>query len=104
MKKYCCWMVAFLFVYTTLVTGQSSAKKIQKPGSFTEGILYSRSTFPGHVLHDSLRNLYHEKGGALERDKVIQALKKHQQSIKGGNEQEIKDAFFISGIMVMPIY
>ena len=60
-------MVAFFLIYTTLVTAQTSGKTLQKPGSFTEGILNSRSTLPGHVLHDSLKNLDHEKGDALDQ-------------------------------------
>jgi len=78
----------------------------QKPltGAFTEGIIYSRTSFPGHPLNDSLKKLDFESGDFLDQHHAIQALKKHQQSIKGANEQEIKDAFFVSGIMVMPAY
>jgi len=78
----------------------------QKPSTapFTEGTIYSRASFPGHPLNDSLKKLDFESGDFLDQHHVIQALKKHQQSINGENEQEIKDAFFVSGIMVLPVY
>jgi hypothetical protein len=67
-------------------------------------MIYSRASFPGHALNDSLKKLDYESGDFSDQYHVIQALKKHQQSIKGENEQEIKDAFFVSGIIVMPAY
>lgn len=71
---------------------------------FNEGIIYSRTSFPGHPLNDSIKKLDFESGDFLDQYGVIQDLKKHQKSIKGENEKEIKDAFFISGMMLMPAY
>jgi len=78
----------------------------QKPitASFTEGIIYSRASFPGHPLNDSLKTLDFETGDFSAQYHVIQDLKKHQQSIKAEQEQEIKDAFFVSAIMLLPAY
>ncbi|MGZ5191620.1 MAG: hypothetical protein ACXWCZ_11420, partial [Flavisolibacter sp.] len=76
----------------------------QLPATFSEGIIYSRTTFPGHPLNDSIKSLDFESGDFLQQHNVIQVLKKYQQSIEQNNEQSIKDAFFISGIMVLPIY
>jgi hypothetical protein len=89
----------FLFLsnaFTLLINAQ--------PKKFTEGIVYSRTSFPGHPLNDSLKKLDYESGDFLEQYGVIQDLKKHQKSIKEQDEQGIKDAFFVSGIMVMPAY
>ncbi|MGZ8550342.1 MAG: hypothetical protein ACXWV2_06760, partial [Chitinophagaceae bacterium] len=96
MKKMIFFHVVLLCLYG------SSQNTLTAP--FTEGIVYSRASFPGHPLNDSLKKLDFESGNFLDQYHVIQALKKHQQSIKGENEQEIKDAFFVSGIMVMPAY
>ena len=101
MKKYC-WGLMFLLICVTIVSAQQT-KTIQKPDRFTEGIIYSRATFPGHLVNDSLKRL--DAGGDdADRHHVVQLLKKYQQSIKGENEQEIKDQFFISGMLLMPIY
>ncbi len=72
--------------------------------TFTEGIVVSRTSFPGHALNDLLKKLDFENGDFLDQHHVIQALKKHQKSIKAENEQQIKDVFFVSGIMVLPAY
>ena len=108
MFKKTIFIVAILLsVCTRIVNAQhSSGKALQKPtaATFTEGFIYSRASFPGHPVNDSLKKLDFESGDFLDQHHVIQALKKHQQSIKGENEQEIKDAFFVSGIMVIPAY
>lgn len=78
--------------------GNSSSNK------FSEGIIYSRTTFPGHKLNDSIKSLDFETGDFVRQYDVIQALKKYQQTISQDNEQAIKDAFFISGMMVLPLY
>jgi hypothetical protein len=83
---------------TTTAIKQSLSPKV------TEGIVYSRTSFPDHPLNDSLRKLDFESGDFLKQHNVIQDLKKHQQSYKSQNEQEIKDAFFVSGIIVTPAY
>jgi len=84
---------------------QTVSSMAKKPTAvLREGFLYSRASFPGHPLNDSLKNIDYEKGDYLEQDHIIQALKKYQRSIKGEKEQDIKDAFFISGIMVLPAY
>jgi len=84
----------------------SSTKLSEKisVSKFTEGVVYSRTSFPGHLLNDSLKTLDFESGDFVEQYKVIDALKKHQKSIKGETEQEIKDAFFVSGMMILPAY
>lgn len=90
---------------STFSFAQTVSSIPKKPAAkFTEGLLYSRTSFPGHPLNDSLKKLDYESGDFLDQDHVIQALKTHQQSIKGENEQEIKDAFFVSGIMILPAY
>ncbi len=96
MKKMIVFQLVLLCLY-------GSAQKTIT-ASFNEGIVYSRTSFPGHPLNDSLKKLDFENGDFLQQNHAINALKKLQQSIKGTNEQEIKDAFFISGIMVMPAY
>ena len=95
-----------LCIHLTRGTAQAPGKNIQQSpaASFVAGIVYSRASFPGHPLNDSLVQLDFETGDFLDQYQVIQALKKHQQSIKGENEQEIKDAFFASGMVLMPVY
>lgn len=83
------------------------AQKVENSSSlqkFGEGIIYSRTSFPGHPLNDSLKKLDYESVDFIEQYNVIQALKTYQKSIKAENEQQIKDVFFISGIMVIPAY
>lgn len=94
-----------LLAISLITNGQSklAVQKLSVP-KFTEGIVYSRTSYPGHPLNDSLKKLDYESGDFVEQYNVIQALKKHQQSIKEQDEQAIKDAFFVSGIMVMPAY
>ena len=104
MKKYCRGLLILLHVYTTVVTAQPTSNSNQKPDRFTEGIIVSRASFPGNPVNDSIKRLDFENGNSADNSYVIQALKKHQQSIKGENEQEIKDAYFISGIILMPVY
>ena len=96
MKKATVLSVCLLFSYC--VNAQIGKYK------FTEGIVYSRASFPGHPVNDSLKKLDFESGDFLEQYAVIQDLKKHQKTIKSTNEQEIKDAFFISGMMLLPAY
>lgn len=72
--------------------------------SFMEGTVYTKTTFPNHPLNEAIKDLQFETGDYTEQHGVIQALKKHQQSIGSKNEQEIKDAFFVSGMMVLPAY
>jgi GLPGLI family protein len=73
------------------------------PTPFSEGIISCKTSFPGHPLNDTLNQLDLESGDAGEYYKAISVLKKHQKSIAGVNEQEIKDAFFVSGMMLMPV-
>ncbi len=101
-KIICPLSVFLLFSLPIVHAQQTNNKPLQK--TFSEGIIVSRSSFPGHPLNDSLKSLDFESGDFLDQYHVIQALKKHQRSIKGENEQEIKDAFFVSGIIVMPAY
>jgi len=76
----------------------------KRTSHFSEGLLYSKTTYPGHPLNDSLKKLDFENGDFVEQYNVIQDLKKHQKSITAQNEQDIKDAFFVSGIMILPAY
>ena len=71
---------------------------------FSEGIIYSRTSFPGHPLNDTIKALKFYNGDFNKQSRVIQALKEYQQSIKQEDEQSIKDAFFISAMMVLPQY
>jgi GLPGLI family protein len=72
--------------------------------TFSEGVISCKTSFPGHALNDTLNQLDLESGNAREQYKAIGILKRHQKSIAGENEQEIKDAFFVSGMMLMPLY
>lgn len=98
--------IAFAFIFRSNINKNLDRGKIAftKQISFSEGIIYSRTSFPGHSINDSIKQLDFESGDFVEQYKVIDALKKHQKSIAGQNEQEIKDAFFVSGMMVIPAY
>lgn len=87
-----------------LLWGNVSNTSAQTNTKFTEGVVYSRTSFPGHPLNDTLKTLDFESGDFVEQYKVINALKKHQKTITGTQEQDIKDAFFVSGMMVIPAY
>jgi hypothetical protein len=78
------------------VTGASS--------NISQAIIYSRATFPGHPLYASLKALDFQNGDFNKQSHTIKELKEYQQSLKQEDEQGIKDAFFISGIMVLPQY
>jgi len=101
--KTACILIVFLSISATFANAQQIANK-PSPKNFSEGIIYSRTSFPGHPLNDSLKTLDFESGDFVDQYKVIDALKKHQKSIKGETEQQIKDAFFVSGMMVIPAY
>ncbi len=99
----------FLAILTfTAISSFSIAQTVSsltKPtANLRQGFLYSRTSFPGHPLNDSLKKIDYVGGDNQYQENVIQELKQYQRSIKGVNEQEIKDAYFISGIMVMPAY
>ena len=83
--------VLMIFNLFDMQAQTGSAKNI------SEGIVYSRTTFPGHKLNDSIKSLGFVNGDFVKQYDVIQALKKYQQLIGQVNEQEIKDAFFASG-------
>ncbi len=89
-----------------IANGQSNSVSVKDKvyAKFTEGVVYSRTSFPGHPLNDSIKTLDFESSDFEEQYKVIDALKKHQKSIKAENEQDVKDAFFISGMMILPAY
>ena len=76
----------------------------QQARSFSEGVIISRTVFTGHPLTEVLQQVSFRKDSAAERSEVIDALKRHQGSITGSTEQEVKDAFFVSAIMLMPIH
>lgn len=91
------------FLILIAVIGIAIASNGQTP-KFTEGVVYSRTSFPGHPINDALKKLDYEKGDFVEQYNAIQALGKYQKSIKGENQQEINDAFFVSAIMLIPSY
>jgi hypothetical protein len=97
--------IIFLVLYGTSVgsVAQSAASGTSS-GNFSEGVVYSRATFPGHPLYASLKALDFQNGDFNKQSHTIKELKEYQQSIKQENEEGIKDAFFISGIMVLPQY
>lgn len=107
-KKFLTHALAIIYLIGISIIAQGQSNTIavtEKIGAkFTEGLVYSRTTFPGHPLNDSLKKLDYESGDFLEQFNVIQALKKHQKSIKAENEQGIKDVFFVSAIMILPAY
>lgn len=103
-KKSSFFLVQFISVLTTVAYTQPPATQNGTASGFSEGIIYSRTTFPGHVFHDSLKNLGFELNDLLQKHSIVEKLKKYQQSIQQDNEQSIKDAFFISGLMILPMY
>ena len=98
-------MKPFTSIFLTIAIGVTAAahsQVINKP--FNEGVIYSRTSFPGHPLNDTLKKIDFANGDFLAQYNLIQELKKHQQSIQGYNEQDVRDAFFASGMMILPLY
>ena len=99
----------FLMIYLLSISFSANSQNntpVQKVPSakFSEGIIYSKTTFPGHALNETFKKLDLENPEFLDQSNLIDALKKYQQSINGMQEQDIKDGFFISGMMLLPVY
>lgn len=99
-------VIPFLLTGTFIFTNAMPAANSSyiKDTTFKEGILYSKTSFPNHPLNDTIKTLQFESSDFVEQYHVIQALKHHQQGIAARNNQEVKDVFFVSGMMVLPIY
>ncbi|HWJ90841.1 MAG TPA: hypothetical protein VNR87_07000 [Flavisolibacter sp.] len=93
------------FLFLTGVASGGNAQNASAPyiKNFSEGIIYTRASFPGHALYNTLKAI--EFNGDLTKQlEAIDDLKKYQRSLAQENEQQIKDAFFVSGLMVLPQY
>lgn len=98
------YLIMYLSGISFITNSQNIPVQKSYPAKFTEGVIYSKATFPGHALNDTFKKLDLENPEFLDQSNLIDALKKHQQSIQGMQEQQIKDAFFISGMMLLPVY
>jgi GLPGLI family protein len=102
-----CYAAMFFMVCLLRVNGQgntsSSKVKIPTP-AFNEGVIHSKTSFPGHTSDEAYKKVDFESGDFNDQHNIIKDLKKHQQSLKQTNEQEIKDAFFASAITLLPAY
>lgn len=84
-------------------TQNTPAQKISSV-KFTEGIVYSKASFPGHPVNEAFKKVDFESGDFTDLNNVIEELKKYQKSIQGMQEQDIKDTYFASAITFLPVY